>query len=95
MQNHEIDQNIYVCKYCGEEFPTLHELEIHEVTVHASRQTESSPYSCSICGEVFRSPAHQAEHMKREHPEVVRRINIVYWAILIIVVLFALWRFLG
>jgi formylmethanofuran dehydrogenase subunit E len=95
MQNREMDQNTVVCDECGEEFTSPQELAFHIATVHASINTEGSPYICSKCGEVLRSPADQAEHMKREHPEVVRRINIIYWTILIIVVFIALWRLLA
>lgn len=84
------------CEYCGEEFSSPKDLEVHKATVHATGEAESSlftKYTCSKCGEVFRSPAHQAEHMKLEHPEVIRRISIIYWTILIVLLLIAIWQF--
>jgi len=88
------DVNLKSCEHCGEKFPTLRELNIHKAKKHAAKEAEKMRYGCTRCGEIQRSPKHQAEHMKSEHPEVVQRINLIYWAIIILLILIVLVQWL-
>ena len=88
------EENVLICEYCGDVFPTERDLNIHKAKSHASKEVEKGRYPCSRCGQVLDSPEDQAEHMRSEHPEVVRRIHLVFWAITIVAILFVLWQFL-
>jgi len=88
------DQASKKCEHCGQEFPSLRELNIHKAKSHASKEAEKMRFICSRCGKVLHSPEHQAEHMKSEHPEVVQRINAIFWTITILAILFTLWQLL-
>jgi DNA-directed RNA polymerase subunit RPC12/RpoP len=85
----------YNCDYCGEKFASLKELNIHKGKQHASDEAEKRRYPCTRCGKVLHSPVEVAEHMKTVHPEAVRWINIIWWAITIAALLFVIWRFLA
>ena len=84
------DQASKKCEHCGQGFPSLRELNIHKAKSHAVKEAEKMRFLCSRCGDVLQSPEHQAEHMKSEHPEVIQRINIIFWGITIVALLFAL-----
>jgi len=84
---------LHTCEYCGEQFPSLPELNIHKAKNHASKEAEQLRYPCKHCGEVLNSPRDVAEHMKSVHPEAVRWINIVWWAITIVSILFVIWKY--
>ena len=87
-------ENLEKCEYCGEEYQSKTELNIHITKAHATKEAEKMRFRCSHCGEVFRSPQHQAAHMKTEHPDVVRKINLIYWAIVILLIIIVLRQFL-
>jgi uncharacterized Zn finger protein len=80
------------CEYCGEEFSNVVQLNMHKGQSHAPQEAEKFRYPCKRCGEVFPSPMAFAEHMKNDHPEVVNRINRVYWGIIILVIIITLWQ---
>ncbi|OGO17930.1 MAG: hypothetical protein A2Z14_03090 [Chloroflexi bacterium RBG_16_48_8] len=82
------------CEYCGDQFSSIIELNIHKAGNHASKEAENMRYPCKRCGEVLSSPREVAEHMKTDHPEAVRWINFFWWVITIATILFVLWKYL-
>jgi hypothetical protein len=87
-------KELQICEYCGDQFPSPTDLNIHKANKHASNEAENLRYPCKHCGEVLHSPREVAEHMKSVHPETVRLINMIWWAITIAALLFVIWRFL-
>jgi DNA-directed RNA polymerase subunit RPC12/RpoP len=89
------NRNLLTCEHCGEQFSTKKALNIHKAKSHAAKEAEQMRYFCSRCGAEMRSPKQQAEHIKSEHPEVVRKLNLIYWGITIVIILIVLWQWLN
>ena len=88
-------EEMHSCEYCGEQFSSLSELNIHKGKAHASREAEKLRFPCTRCGEVLSSPPEKAKHMKSVHPEAVRWINLLWWALTIAAIILVLWQYLN